>query len=118
MIDSVVLPNPSPQKRGICGSFLNRPSVAVSPIKPRPVCPSSPHAKQLDEVLARSATTMEKVQSSPLRGVNSVGGDDGKKVGSPLASTRRRLDLGSDKEVTAAHILYTVCSAIFWVNYL
>ena len=95
MVD-VVLPNPSPQKKGVCGSFLNRSPVASSPLKPRSG-PSSPHAKQLDEILARSATTMEKVQSSPLKG---VGVADRKGTGSPLASARRRLDLGNDKEVT------------------
>ena len=98
MVDSVVLPNPSPQKKGVCGSFLNRPPMAVSPLKKPHPCPSSPQAKQLDEILARSATTMERVQSSPLRGVGVA--NDGKRVGSPLASARRRLDLGSDKEVS------------------
>ena len=98
MVDlvDVILPNPSPQKKGVCGSFLHRPPVASSPLKTRPPGPSSPLAKQLDEILARSATTMEKVQSSPLRG---VGVADGKGAGSPLASARRRLDLGNDKEV-------------------
>ena len=88
-----VLPNPSPQKKVVCGSFLNRPSVTGSPLKARPA-PSSPLTKQLDEILARSATTMETVQSSPLKG---VGVAEKKGAGSPLA--RRRLDLGSDKEV-------------------
>ena len=97
MVDlvDVVLPNPSPQKKGVCGSFFNRPPVAGSPLKPRSG-PSSPLAKQLDDILARSATTMERVQSSPLRG---VGVAEGKGAGSPLASARRRLDLGSNKEV-------------------
>lgn len=97
MVDlvDIVLPNPSPQKKGVCGSFLNRPPVAGSPLKPHPG-PSSPLAKQLDDILARSATTMERVQSSPLRG---VGMADGKGAGSPLASARRRLDLGNNKEV-------------------
>ncbi len=106
-VDSVdvVLPNPSPQKKGVCGSFLSRPPVTGSPIKPRPG-PSSPLAKQLDDILARSATTMEKVQSSPLRG---VGVADGKAAGSPLASARRRLDLGDNKEV---HFIYCHVHAI------
>ena len=101
MVDlvDVVLPNPSPQKKGVCGSFLNRPPVAGSPLKPRPG-PSSPLTKQLDKILARSATTMERVQSSPLRG---GGMADGKGAGSPLASARRRLDLGDDKEVHVRH---------------
>ena len=104
MVDlvDVVLPNPSPQKKGVCGSFLNRPPVAGSPLKPRPD-PSSPLTKQLDEILARSATTMERVQSSPLRG---VGVAEGRGAGSPLASARRRLDLGDDKEVR--HFRYVV----------
>ena len=90
--DSVVLPHPSPRK-GVCGSFLNR-QPAGSPLKPRPA-PSSPLAKQLDDVLARSAMSVEKVQSSPLKVVGVTGG-----VGSsPVASARRRLNLTSDKQV-------------------
>ena len=92
--DSVILPNPSPRK-GVCGSFLNRPPPAGSPHKPQPG-PPSPHAKQLEDILARSTSSAEKVQSSPLRAVGAVGG---KRAGSPLASARRRLDLGGDKEV-------------------
>lgn len=96
--DSVVLPNPSPRK-GVCGSFLNR-QPAGSPQRLRPA-PSSPHAKQLEEVLTRSAASAEKVQSSPLKVVGVSDGSRG--VGSsPLASVRRRLDLHSDKEVERA----------------
>jgi hypothetical protein len=73
--------------------------VAGSPIKPRPG-PSSPLAKQLDDILARSATTMEKVQRSPLKGVGMANANG---AGSPLASARRRLDLGNNKEV---HFIY------------
>ena len=93
--DSVILPNPSP-RRGVCGSFLNR-QPAGSPQRLRPA-PSSPHAKQLEEVLARSTVSAETVQSSPLRVVGAPNG--GRGVGSsPLTSVRRRLDLGGDKEV-------------------
>ena len=91
--DSVLLPHPSPRK-GVCGSFLNR-QPPGSPYKPIPT-PSSPHTKQLDEVLARASSSIEKVQSSPLR---VVGVADSSKNGSPIASARRRLDLGSSKEV-------------------
>ena len=115
MVDlvDVVLPNPSPRKKEVCGSFLNRPPAAASsPLKPRPG-PSSPLAKQLDEILARSATTMEKVQSSPLKG---VGAADRKAAGSPLASARRRLDLGSDKEV--GHFTHTIVHNLSTVTFL
>ena len=90
--DSVLPPHSSPRK-GVSGSFLNR-QPPTSPFKPHST-PSSPLAKQLDEVLARSAAVAEKVQRSPLK---VVGVAD--KATSPLASARRRLDLDGQKEVS------------------
>lgn len=99
--DSVVLPNPSP-RRGVCGSFLNR-QPAGSPQR-LPPAPSSPHAKQLEEVLARSAVSADKVQSSPLRVVGAPDASRGA-GSSPLASVRRRLDLSGDKEVETVYYI-------------